>query len=210
MQSGIIPVRINIGCGLDICMAHQLFCHVDGDPCPLEISTEGVTETVWGKIIRDDGLHDFPILGFGAHLQVKLGSETVPHAAHAAFVLDGPGFCRENQRKRFPPGRQEAGEQGGMDWNITDAGGRLGPFNGAAPAFFGSVDVNFIMFKIYVRPRESCGLPRPHSGIQKCKDPKASAVSFRHGQDGSAFFLSDRPTTPLADGGQLQQFGGIV
>ena len=178
MQSGIIPVRINIGCCLDICMAHQLLSVVDGHPGPLEIGTKSMPETVGRKVIRNDGLHDFPVFRLGPKLQIQLGPKAVPHAAHAALALYRPGLRRKHWGEWLSSGRQEAGEQRGVYWDVPDPGICLGSFNGPVSAFFGSMHVDLVMVKIHIRPCECGCLARPHTGIQQGENPESGSVTF--------------------------------
>ena len=61
---------VDVGRDGDVRVPHQLFGHVDGYPCSLQIRTEGMAKAVRGQIGCDGMVDDLAVLHHSSHVKV--------------------------------------------------------------------------------------------------------------------------------------------
>ena len=131
MEGIAAPVGIDIGCGLDIGVAHKFLCYIEGNSGPLEICAERMPQAVGDQIRSHNRIDNLIAVNGGTHVDVQVPPKSCPQSAQAVFVLEVSGLSGKDRGEGFSFGRPEPPDKIGMNRNVPDSGIRLWPLDGS-------------------------------------------------------------------------------
>ena len=136
MESVVITVCIYIRCDGDVAVAHEFFCHIDGNAGLLQIGAEGMAQTVEGEIFGNGVLDDLVPIKGGAHVNVQLAEEGAPVTVHIVIVHDGAILFGKDEGERISLLLQKQRAESGLMGMSRTPAFVFGPFRSREPLSF--------------------------------------------------------------------------